>query len=81
MPDRTDGPVATVPERHVDLDHLADLTGPAGENNNLVAEPNGFGKVVGEMLAGVGAILMFAIITILITFGLLLAYCRCPRGA
>jgi uncharacterized protein len=41
----------------------------------------GFGKVVGEMLAGVGAILMFAVITLIITFLLLLAYCRCPRGA
>lgn len=41
----------------------------------------GFGKVVGEMLAGIGSILVFALVTIVITFFLLLLYCRCPRGA
>lgn len=41
----------------------------------------GFGKVVGEMLEGIGAILVFALVTIIITFILLLIYCRCPRGA
>jgi hypothetical protein len=51
------------------------------ENENVRIHIIGFGKVVGEMLAGVGAILMFAVITIVITFLLLLAYCRCPRGA
>ena len=51
------------------------------ESENVRVHIIGFGKVVGEMLAGVGAILMFAVITIAITFLLLLAYCRCPRGA
>ena len=51
------------------------------ESDKVKVHIIGFGKVVGEMLAGVGAILMFAVITIVITFLLLLAYCRCPRGA
>ena len=51
------------------------------ENDNVRIHIIGFGKVVGEMLAGVGAILIFAVITLVITFLLLLAYCRSPRGA
>jgi predicted RND superfamily exporter protein len=51
------------------------------ENDKVRIHIIGFGKVVGEMLEGVGAILLFAVITIAITFLLLLAYCRCPRGA
>ena len=51
------------------------------ENDNVSIHIIGFGKVVGEMLAGVGAILIFAVITLVITFLLLLAYCRSPRGA
>jgi len=51
------------------------------ENDNVEIHIIGFGKVVGEMLAGIGAILVFALVTIVITFFLLLLYCRCPRGA
>jgi predicted RND superfamily exporter protein len=51
------------------------------ENENVRIHIIGFGKVVGEMLEGIGAILVFALITIAITFLLLLLYCRCPRGA
>jgi predicted RND superfamily exporter protein len=51
------------------------------ENDNVEIHIIGFGKVVGEMLEGIGAILVFALITIVITFFLLLLYCRCPRGA
>jgi uncharacterized protein len=51
------------------------------ENENVKIHIIGFGKVVGEMLEGIGAILVFALITIAITFLLLLLYCRCPRGA
>lgn len=51
------------------------------ENENVKIHIIGFGKVVGEMLAGIGAILIFALVTIVITFILLLLYCRCPRGA
>ena len=51
------------------------------QSENVRIHIIGFGKVVGEMLEGVGAILLFAVVTIVITFLLLLAYCRCPRGA
>jgi predicted RND superfamily exporter protein len=51
------------------------------ESDNIEIHIIGFGKVVGEMLAGIGAILVFALVTLVITFLLLLVYCRCPRGA
>jgi predicted RND superfamily exporter protein len=51
------------------------------ESENIEIHIIGFGKVVGEMLAGIGAILVFALVTLVITFILLLVYCRCPRGA
>ena len=51
------------------------------ESENIEIHIIGFGKVVGEMLAGIGAILVFALVTLVITFILLLIYCRCPRGA
>ncbi len=51
------------------------------ENDNIKIHIIGFGKVVGEMLAGIVSVIIFALITLAITFGLLLLYCRCPRGA
>jgi predicted RND superfamily exporter protein len=51
------------------------------ESDNIKIHIIGFGKVVGEMLEGVKAILIFAAITLVITFLLLLVYCRSPRGA
>lgn len=51
------------------------------ENDNIKIHIIGFGKVVGEMLAGIVSVIVFALITLAITFGLLLLYCRCPRGA
>ena len=51
------------------------------ESDNIEIHIIGFGKVVGEMLGGIVAILIFALVTLVITFLLLLVYCRCPRGA
>ncbi len=51
------------------------------ESESIEIHIIGFGKVVGEMLEGIVAILVFALVTLVITFFLLLIYCRCPRGA
>ncbi|RLQ21355.1 RND family transporter [Seongchinamella sediminis] len=50
------------------------------ENDNITVHIIGFPKIVGDLLEGVGAILLFAIITLAITFVLLFIYTRCLRA-
>jgi predicted RND superfamily exporter protein len=50
------------------------------ENDNISVHIIGFPKVVGDLLEGIGAILLFAIVTLLITFTLLFIYTRCLRA-
>ncbi len=38
----------------------------------------GFAKLVGDLLDGIGAIVVFAVITLLVTLVLLYYFCRCP---
>ena len=50
------------------------------ENDNISVHIIGFPKIVGDLLVGIGAILLFAIVTLVITFVLLFIYTRCLRA-
>ena len=50
------------------------------ENDNISVHIIGFPKIVGDLLEGIGAILLFAIVTLIITFILLFIYTRCLRA-
>lgn len=52
----------------------------AYENDNISIHIIGFPKIIGDLLEGVKAIFLFAIITVLITFVLLLIYTRSMRA-
>jgi len=54
--------------------NLEKLVRQAYENNNISVHIIGFPKIVGDLLEGIGAIVLFAIITLLITFILLGMY-------
>jgi predicted RND superfamily exporter protein len=50
------------------------------ENANISVHIIGFPKIVGDLLEGIGAIVLFAIATLVITFILLFIYTRCLRA-
>ncbi len=50
------------------------------ENDNIKIHIIGFPKVVGDLLEGLGAIALFGVVTLFITFCLLLFYTRSLRG-
>jgi predicted RND superfamily exporter protein len=50
------------------------------ENDNISVHIIGFPKVVGDLLEGIGAIVLFAIVTLVITFILLFIYTRDLRA-
>jgi len=50
------------------------------ENDNLSVHIIGFPKIIGDLLEGIGAILLFAVITLVITAVLLWIYTRCYRA-
>ncbi|MEE4144570.1 MAG: MMPL family transporter [Halieaceae bacterium] len=68
------------------LDYLAfsraieKLVRQSYENDNISVHIIGFPKIVGDLLAGIGAIFLFAIVTLIITFILLFIYTRCLRA-
>jgi len=68
------------------LDYLAfsrsieKLVRQSYENDNISVHIIGFPKIVGDLLEGIGAIFLFAIITLIITFILLYIYTRCLRA-
>ena len=59
---------------------LETLVRQSYENDNISVHIIGFPKIVGDLLEGIGAILLFAIVTLVITFILLLLYTRCLRA-
>ena len=59
---------------------LETLVRQSYENDNISVHIIGFPKIVGDLLEGIGAILLFAIVTLVITFILLLIYTRCLRA-
>ena len=50
------------------------------ENENISVHIIGFPKIVGDLLEGIGAIFLFAVVTLVITFILLFIYTRCLRA-
>ena len=50
------------------------------ENDNISVHIIGFPKIIGDLLEGIGAILLFAVITLVITAVLLWIYTRCYRA-
>ncbi|MEE4216297.1 MAG: MMPL family transporter [Xanthomonadales bacterium] len=68
------------------LDYLAfsraieKLVRQSYENDNISVHIIGFPKIVGDLLEGIGAIFLFAIVTLVITFILLFIYTRCLRA-
>ena len=68
------------------LDYLAfsrameELVRQSYENDNISIHIIGFPKIIGDLLEGIGAILLFAVITLLITAVLLWIYTRCLRA-
>ncbi len=50
------------------------------ENDNISVHIIGFPKIIGDLLEGIGAILLFAVITLVITAILLWLYTRCLRA-
>jgi predicted RND superfamily exporter protein len=68
------------------LDYLAfsrameELVRQSYENDNISIHIIGFPKIIGDLLEGIGAILLFAVITLLITAILLWIYTRCLRA-
>jgi uncharacterized protein len=50
------------------------------EDDNISVHIIGFPKVVGDLLEGIGAILLFAVVTLVITAVLLWIYTRCIRA-
>ena len=59
---------------------LEKLVRQSYENDNITVHIIGFPKIVGDLLEGIGAIVLFAIFTLTITFILLLLYTRCLRA-
>lgn len=59
---------------------MEELVRQSYENENISVHIIGFPKVVGDLLEGIGAIVLFAIVTLVITFILLLSYTRCLRA-
>ena len=59
---------------------LEELVRQSYENDNITIHIVGFPKVVGDLLEGIGAIILYAIVTLLITFVLLYIYTRCLRA-
>ncbi len=50
------------------------------ENDNISVHIIGFPKIIGDLLEGIGAIVLFAVITLVITAILLWIYTRCIRA-
>ncbi len=59
---------------------LEELVRQSYENDNITIHIVGFPKVVGDLLEGIGAIVLYAIVTLVITFILLYIYTRCLRA-
>ncbi len=56
------------------------LVREAYESDNISVHIIGFPKIIGDLLEGIGAILVFAVVTLLITAILLWIYTRCFRA-
>jgi uncharacterized protein len=59
---------------------MEELVRQSYEDDNISVHIIGFPKVVGDLLEGIGAILLFAVITLVITAILLWIYTRCIRA-
>jgi predicted RND superfamily exporter protein len=61
--------------------NLENLVRQSYENDNISIHIIGFPKIVGDLLEGIGAIVLFAAVTLLITLILLYLYTRCIRAS
>ncbi|MEH6586546.1 MAG: MMPL family transporter [Halioglobus sp.] len=59
---------------------MEELVRQSYENDNISIHIIGFPKIIGDLLEGIGAILLFAVITLVITAILLWTYTRCYRA-